>query len=65
MSKDDTALGGAIDGHVTDLSDRLDSILGNDPIPRREKRAKAEAAMQAVNDLVEAVEEEIKEVDGR
>jgi hypothetical protein len=65
MSKDDATLDGAIDKHVEDLSDRLDSILGSERIPRRAKRAKAEAAMQAVDDLVEAVEEEIKESDSR
>lgn len=63
--KTDDARGGTIDGHLARFGRRLNSILGEGRIPRTDKEAKAEAAIQAVDDLVEAVDEEIARLDRR
>lgn len=61
--KTDDARGGTIDGHLARFGRRLNSILGEGKIPRTDKEAKAEAAIQAVDDLVKAVDEEIAGID--
>ena len=63
MKTDESARGGTIDGHLARFGRRLNSILGEGRIPRAEKKAKAEAAIQAVDDLVNAIDGEISEID--
>ena len=63
MKTDEAARGGNIDGHLARFGRRLNSILGEGRIPRAEKKAKAEAAIQAVDDLVKAIEGDISGVD--
>jgi hypothetical protein len=57
--KTDDSRGGTIDGHLARFGRRLNSILGEGRIPRSDKKVKAEAATQAVDDLVKAIDEEI------
>lgn len=65
MKTDRGSRDGAIDGHLARFGRRLDSILGSGRIPRTEKKAKAEAAIQAVDDLVKAIDGEISGLDRR
>lgn len=65
MKTDEAARGGTIDGHLARFGRRLNSILGEGRIPRAEKKAKAEAAMQAVDDLVNAIDGQISGIDRR
>lgn len=63
MNTAQAARGGTTDGHLTRFGRRLNSILGEGRIPRAEKKAKAEAAIQAVDDLVNAIDGEISGID--
>jgi hypothetical protein len=65
MKTDEVARGGDIDTLLARFGRRLNSILGEGRIPRTEKKAKAEAAIQAVDDLVKAIDEEITGIDKR
>lgn len=50
---------GWLDGRFSSLDRRLKEILGEGRIPRREKRAKAEQAMQVVDDLIEGITDDL------
>jgi hypothetical protein len=63
MKTDEAARGGNIDGHLARFGRRLNSMLGERRISRAEKKAKAEAAIQAVDDLVKAIDGEISGID--
>jgi hypothetical protein len=52
----DESSGESIDGLIRRFNQRLESILGSKRIPRAEKRAKAEEAMRAVDELVSKIE---------
>ena len=59
MKEDEVTRSGTIDGHLARFGRRLNSILGEGRTPRAEKKAKAEAAIRAVDELVEAIDTEI------
>lgn len=65
MKTDEDARGRSIDRHLAGFGRRLNSILGEGRIPRAERKAKAEAAIQAVDELVTAIDREISEFDNR
>lgn len=50
---------GWLDGRFAGFDRRLKGILGEGRILRREKRAKAEQAMQAVDDLIEGITDDL------
>lgn len=50
---------GWLDGRFAGFDRRLKGILGEGRIPHREKRAKAEQAMQAVDDLVQGIADDL------
>lgn len=51
--------GGWIVGRFDDFDRRLKAILGEGRISRHEKRAKARQAMQAVDDLIDGIAEDL------
>ena len=60
MNKGDTGRqSGWLDNRFAGFDRRLRGILGEGRIPHREKRAKAEQAMQAVDDLVEGIADDL------
>lgn len=64
MKQDDTRRpGGWLDGRFAGFDRRLKDILGEGRIPRQEKKAKAEQAMLAVDDLIEGITEDISKID--
>lgn len=56
--------GGWLDGRFADFDRRLEGILGGRRIRRREKRAKAEEAMEAVDDLIEDITDDLRPFEG-
>jgi len=65
MKTDEAARGGTIDGHLARFGRRLNSILGEGRILRAEKKAKADEAIQAVDDLVKAIDGGISGIERR
>jgi hypothetical protein len=64
MKQGDTSRqGGWLDSRMADFDHRLKGILGEGRIRRREKRAKAEQAMQAVDDLIEGIADDLGKID--
>lgn len=57
--RQDKSSGESIDGWMTRFNQRLASILGAQHIPRAEKKAKAEATMRAVDELMSDLEERL------
>lgn len=53
---------GWLDDRLARFDDRLKGILGEGRIPRREKRAKAEEAIQAVNELIDDITDDVEEM---
>ena len=65
MKTDEDARGRSVDRHLARFGRRLNSILGEGRTPRAEKKTKAEAAIQAVDELVAAIDSEISGFDNR
>lgn len=55
--------GGWLDGRFAEFNRQLKGILGKGRIPRQEKKAKAEKAMLAVDDLIEGITEDISKIE--
>lgn len=55
--------GGWLDGRFAEFDRRLKGILGEKRIPRHEKEAKAEQALQAVDDLIEGITADISQIE--
>ena len=54
--RQDKSSGESIDGVLKRFNRRLESILGSERIPRAEKRAKAEEAIRAVDELISDID---------
>ena len=64
MAQDETRLqGGWLDSRFAEFNRQLKGILGQGRIHRREKKAKAEQAMLAVDDLIEGITEDIGKIE--
>lgn len=56
---------GWFERRFADFDHRLKGILGEERIPRREKRARADQAAEAVNDLIDRIAADVGNIDKR